>query len=498
MAANPWLAIDTGTVPAVRAWELRQAWEEFLQDRQLLGVRPPIAESWERCDAAGVDPSQSSGATVVADATEVADRWASHPLCSAAPLIRNCLGAIADADGNLIVVSDANGVLLWVDGPPAVRVDAANGMNFIEGGDWAETAVGTNAIGTALTADHAVQVFAAEHFNESVQRWTCAAAPIHDPDTEELLGTVDLTGWVTTAHPHSLACAMATARAVEEHLRGEMHERDAHLRRRFEEWVLKGPNQALVTASGRVLTSEPWIETGRLLVPPGGGELTLPNGIQAIAEPLGHNEAFVLRAVSTERRPLRRPCLNVRVLGHSHEFSIDGRPIAVSPRHREILVLLLCSPHGLSAEELACELYGDVGHPGTVRVQVSRLRKLLGGWIETDPYRISMEVRFDVAQIRGLLDRGLTREAAERYHGPVLPHSDAPGIARIRRELDSWLRQAAITCDDEETLWAWLESDSGRDDLLGWQRLLRRLSFRDPRRNLAAAQVTTLRARLSS
>ena len=56
-------------------------------------------------------------------------------------------------------------------------------MNFAVGALWSEGGAGTNAIGTALAADHAVQVFAAEHFNEVVQAWTCAAAPVHDPDT---------------------------------------------------------------------------------------------------------------------------------------------------------------------------------------------------------------------------------------------------------------------------------------------------------------------------
>ena len=54
-------------------------------------------------------------------------------------------------------------------------------MNFAEGTLWSEGGAGTNAIGTALAAEHAVQVFASEHFNEVVQAWTCAAAPVTIP-----------------------------------------------------------------------------------------------------------------------------------------------------------------------------------------------------------------------------------------------------------------------------------------------------------------------------
>ena len=119
-----------------------------------------------------------------------------------APLIRACLAASADESRHLIVVSDANGILLWVEGNPCVRLRAADSMNFAEGTLWSEGGAGTNAIGTALAAEHAVQVFASEHFNEIVQAWTCAAAPVHDPDTGHVIGVIDLTGEMATVHPH--------------------------------------------------------------------------------------------------------------------------------------------------------------------------------------------------------------------------------------------------------------------------------------------------------
>ena len=131
---------------------------------------------------------------MVADEDEVEERWQEHPLGRTAPLIRECLGATAEEAGYLVVVSDANGVLMLIEGNPHIRMRAAEGMNFAEGTLWSEPGTGTNAIGTALAVDHAVQVFGAEHFNEDVQRWTCSAAPIHDPDSGALIGVIDLTG----------------------------------------------------------------------------------------------------------------------------------------------------------------------------------------------------------------------------------------------------------------------------------------------------------------
>jgi hypothetical protein len=50
-----------------------------------------------------------------------------------------------------------------------------------------------------------------------------------------------------------------------------------------------------------------------------------------------------------------------------------------------------------------------------------------------------------------------------------------------------------MTADDADTLWAWVQCPSGRDDLPAWKRLLAELDFRDPRRSLAASHVGALR-----
>jgi hypothetical protein len=498
MPANPWLAIDTATPPRKRARELKRLWERFLGNGRLDAVRTPIADSWRRSQEAGVDPSGAHLAPVLADEDETSARWDVHPLAAALPLIEESLTAIADESAHLIVISDADGLLLWIGGNAQVRMAAAESMNFTEGALWSENGAGTNAIGTALAADHAVQVFAAEHFNEPVQAWTCAAAPVHDPDTGQLLGIVDLTGKMTTVHPHSLALANTTAKAVESQLRWTLHERDDRLRARYHERVaVAADRRALVTASGRVLTDRPegWLQGQRLDLPAGGGELVLDSGRRAFAEPLGHEEAFVVRALATKGAARRRQLLKLGLLGRDRaDAELGGRPIQLSRRHSEVLALLSMRPGGMTGEELSADLYGDRGTPSTTRVEVHRLRKLMGGWIDTDPYRLSREVESDIARVQGLLDRGATREAVEHYEGPLLPHSEAPGVVRERDALDGWVRQAVMTADDDEALWAWVQSASGEEDLPAWSRLLVHLDFRDPRRSLAAARVSSLRA----
>ena len=499
MPGNPWLAIDAATPPRRRARELKLAWEHFVGDGQLDTMRRPIADSWRRSEAAGVDPSGSCLAPVLADEDEVSARWAVHPLAAAAPLIQENLAGIADESAHLIVVSDADGLLLWIGGNARVRLDAADSMNFTEGALWSENGAGTNAIGTALAANHAVQVFAAEHFNEVVQAWTCAAAPVRDPDTGELLAIIDLTGKMSTVHPHSLALASTAAKAVESQLRWGLHERDVQLRARYQDRLAApGDARALVTLSGRVLAGRPegWLQGKRLDLPAGGGEVVLDSGTKAFAEPVGHEEAFIVRAPATKAARRPRALLKLSLLGRDRaDAVVAGRSsIHLSRRHSEALALLSMHPNGMTTEELAADLYGDRGTSSTTRVEVHRLRKLLGAWIDTDPYRLTTDVESDVARVKGLLDRSAVREAVEHYDGPLLPQSEAPGVVREREYLEGWLHQAVMTGDDDETLWAWLQSASGREDLGAWKRLLAQLHFRDPRRSLASAQIRQLRA----
>ncbi|HMJ34101.1 MAG TPA: hypothetical protein VK501_09295 [Baekduia sp.] len=501
MPQNPWLAIDAATSPMVRAKQLRQAWEDFLCEGRLEGIRTPIAESWQRSYAAGVDPSGDHAAPALADADEAAARWHEHPLAAAAAVIRDCLAPIAVAAGHLVVVSDADGMLLWIDGPAGVRRAAADSMNFTEGAGWSESGPGTNAIGTALGAGHAVQVFAAEHFSEVVQEWTCAAAPVRDPDTGRLLGVIDVTGELGTVHPHSFGCAVATVQAVESHLRCLMHERDARLRARYEDRAGSG-RALLVTPSGRILSAGDAVSAiggQRLAVPPGGGELTLPSGVRAFAEPMGRGDALVVRPADQRTAARSRPLLKLTLLRRDQpHVELDGRPLQLSRCHTEILALLSDRPAGMTTEHLAAELYGDDGRPSAVWAHIFRMRKLLGPWIDAAPYRLSLDVESDVARVRGLLERGAVREAAEQYEDRLLPLSEAPGVVRERDALEAWLRQAVMTADDAEALWAWVRSASGHDDLAAWKRLLANLDYSDPRRSLAASRVGSLRAFLEA
>ncbi|MFF7730070.1 GAF domain-containing protein [Streptomyces sp. NPDC008001] len=213
---DPWPAMSCGDDPAERSRTVRGAHEEFVTGGTVgAGVRAVVAGSWRRSAAAL--PAADFLAPVELDGRELEEYRRAHPLAAVMPLFRELLGAVADDGAHLLAVCDASGRMLWVEGRRGIR-SRAEAMHFVAGARWDERHAGTNAPGTALALDRAVQIFGAEHYNRAVQPWTCAAAPVHDPRTGRLLGAVDLTGGDRLAAPHSLALVRATALAAEARL----------------------------------------------------------------------------------------------------------------------------------------------------------------------------------------------------------------------------------------------------------------------------------------
>jgi hypothetical protein len=212
---NPWLALTPGDDPAERIRLVGHAHEQFLAgERRPDRMRTVVADSWAR-SAAWIGADHTAPIDLADDDLEA--YRSAHPLSQVLPIFRDLLGGLADDGDHILAVCDATGRLLWVEGQPAF-LRGAESMNFVPGARWDEAHAGTNAPGTALAVDHAIQIFATEHYSRTAQRWTCAAAPIHDPATGRLLGAIDVTGGDHLANPHSLALVRATALAAEAYL----------------------------------------------------------------------------------------------------------------------------------------------------------------------------------------------------------------------------------------------------------------------------------------
>jgi hypothetical protein len=493
---NPWLAVRPFGDRLAQALALRRVHEAFHAGRDVASqVRAVVAQSWARSGAAGIDPSDHV-APIVMDDRELEDRWSRHPLYPVLPVLRDLLSGATSESAHMLVISDARGVLMSIEGHSRV-IEATEEMHFVCGADWSESGAGTNALGTAIALDHPVQIFSAEHFTRAVHPWQCSGAPIHDPTTGEIIGVIDLTGHLRTAHPHTLNLVTAAAGMAEAYLRHEQERRDEHLRAAYFERIA-GATQAtaLVRGNGHVVAAVPhdWLPA---VVDPvtAGCELVLRDGAIADAEPLATaaDDGFVLWRRSTTTTTKRRPAaLRLELFGRRPHLRRPGATVELSGRHAEILCTLLLCGRGLTAEELTLEVYGETGKPGTLRAEMSRLRRGLGDLLTARPYALALPLTSDLQQAEALLAEGCVAEALALAAEQLLPGSDAPRVVEARERLESGLRDAVLQAGDPALLDAWCHGPAGQDDAPAAHALLAMLPEHDPRRAGAQAHLARL------
>jgi transcriptional regulator of acetoin/glycerol metabolism len=430
-AVNPWLALPEGQPSPALIRRLRAAHELLVTGIGLPddAVRSVVRDSWRRSLGCGVDPDGGSPPVELLDGDLLAYREA-HPLASVMPVIRRLLVEDAEADRMIVAVTDSGGRMLWVEGDHRLRSRAA-GMNFVEGARWSEDVAGTNAPGTALALDHAVQIYGSEHFRRPVQPWSCAAAPVHDPVTGALLGAIDVTGGDHVASPHVLTLVRAAVAAVESELRWQRREQ-------LQRDVVRRPPPLTRVASRLDVLGR---ERARLTLPAGAVELSLR-----------HSELLLLLA----------------------EAAVAGQ--------------------GRTATQLAAECHRGEAAAVTVRAELSRLRRLVGAdLVGSRPYRLLGRLDTDLDHVRRLLARGSVGAALECYSGAVLPGSVAPGVAVARERVAALLRQAVLRSRRPELLLRYGRLPEARDDVAVWQACLDWLPAGSPRRAAAAAHLLRLR-----
>ncbi|KIH98834.1 diguanylate cyclase [Streptomonospora alba] len=423
--AQPYLdtAVPAGVDPAEYARLLRRVHEAvFSGDRPPARLRPVIADSWERMRRCRIDPDVIRPAQVL-PRDELQRHRAASPLADLLPLLREALMPVAEDASYVMIVADDKSRVLWRDGPVRMR-HMADTMGMVEGSQWSEETVGTNAVGTSLAVDRPLQVHSAEHYARGLHQVTCSSAPVHDPRNGRPLGAVNVTGPARTVHPATLALVSAVAQHAESQLRGRHH---AHLERLR---AVAAPMLSGIGENALVVDAEGWTATAVHMDPP--RRVLLPRGLQGggtwlsglgecRVEPLPGG--WLLRPGPGEKPRPSEVVLDladaaapqVTVAGPSGTWTHR-----LTLRHCELLFLLSRRREGCSAAELAGDLFGDTERLVTVRAEMSRLRRRLGGVVESRPYRFNEGLRVEV--------RAPDR-AAE-----LLPASSAPGIRRARSE----------------------------------------------------------------
>jgi sigma-54 dependent transcriptional regulator, acetoin dehydrogenase operon transcriptional activator AcoR len=175
-------------VGAAQNTTLERARAEFLRDglRPVAAVvRPPILASWHRSALYGLRPNLRPPAVIGKVDHD------NHIARAARPVVEARTDVLKDVACG-ITLTNSTGLLLerWVESPVYARRLDARGV--VPGGSVAEMDVGTTSSGIALETGQSVLVIGPEHFADGAIRMSTAGAPIRDPVTHRILGTVNL------------------------------------------------------------------------------------------------------------------------------------------------------------------------------------------------------------------------------------------------------------------------------------------------------------------
>ena len=184
----------------------------------------PIADSWTRCLAAGLDPGRPPPPTIV-DETTLREARQRRDLLRRLALgeMDNLYHQIAGSNF-MIAFAAADGMLL--DSITDESFSATAGATSIRPGTlWTETTCGTNALGTVAQTGRSITVHGAEHFFARYGTLTCTAAPVFDADGA-LAGVLDASSDCRSRQQHTGALVSMAATQIENGLFRECHRTD--------------------------------------------------------------------------------------------------------------------------------------------------------------------------------------------------------------------------------------------------------------------------------
>jgi transcriptional regulator of acetoin/glycerol metabolism len=184
----------------------------------------PIFESWQRCLAAGLDPTKPPPMEVVADSTLREARQRRDLLRRLAiSEMENLYHQIAGTNF-MIAFAAADGLLLDNIADPSFSA-AARATAIRPGSLWGETRCGTNALGSVVATSQPMTVHGPEHFFSRYNALTCTAAPVFGPDGM-LAGVLDASSDCRSRQDHTRVLVSMAATQIENGMFREHHRSD--------------------------------------------------------------------------------------------------------------------------------------------------------------------------------------------------------------------------------------------------------------------------------
>ena len=180
-----------------------------LADGRLAGrsAAPRVRASWHRSQRYGVPPDE-----VIPVFTGSLDTGSLLYEC-AHRVLTDLQATISNEPVSLMVADSEGLVLARLGDDPEIR-RSLDRVHLAPGFSYSERNAGTNGLGLSLADRAPTLVRAGDHYCTDLRGYTCAAAPVLEPVTGELAGSINLTTWSDSSSELLLGLAQTAASAT--------------------------------------------------------------------------------------------------------------------------------------------------------------------------------------------------------------------------------------------------------------------------------------------
>ncbi|MCW0214298.1 MAG: hypothetical protein OJJ54_13130 [Pseudonocardia sp.] len=376
--------------------------ESFLSSGNAPGrVRAEVRSSWQRCSSWAV----------------AADRFAppyqpggvdpeSRLLRAAGPVL-DAMNARLGELGISFLVTDTSARILDRRVQNSTLLHVLDGLNITPGFVFAEDAVGTNGVGTAVELGRTTRIDGHEHYVDELVRFTCVGVPINDPVTRRPLGILDITCDANRDNGLVTVLAEQTAKAIENRLFEQQTVQERALLAHF----LSGSRRShagILVLNDRVQMANPqaarlldgveqpllWDHVGRVLAGSCAagtvdGDLPLPDGRSARTRTMPLRDGGEVIGVLVEIRPAVEPAAPARpgapltapagLAGTDRAFLWACRAARAALAARTVV---LCGEPGVGKAVVGTALLRELGDDPVVRDAARAEVSGLDGWFD--------------------------------------------------------------------------------------------------------------------
>ncbi len=205
-----------------------------------------IVSSHKRSEKSGIKKNQRISNKIL-EGVELQDRLLKNRelILISEPFI-NQLYSFLKGSSFFTILTDSEGCILSVIGHEEILSEAFD-LKMIPGAFMDESGIGTNAMSVALHEKMPVQVTGKEHYIEAYHRWTCSASPIIDHEGK-IIGSLDLTGYIDSVHPHTLGMVVASVNAIEKIFKINQYSQKLMMSKKYIETILDSIPMGIITS----------------------------------------------------------------------------------------------------------------------------------------------------------------------------------------------------------------------------------------------------------